>query len=101
MSFTRCVSHFDISPLNPDTSPEEEIPNTACLEMKIVVVNECLNINEKEKKNSRLFILTTLPVFQVDKSPLKDLAPLNTNSANEITGMELPNKCQRGLVKHG
>ena len=28
MSVTRCVSQFDISPLNPDTSPEEEIPNT-------------------------------------------------------------------------
>ena len=53
MSFTRCVSQFDILPLNPDTSPEEETPN-------------------------RLFILTIEPVFQVDMLPLKDFVPLNT-----------------------
>ena len=54
MSVTREVSQFDISPLNPDTSPEEW------------------------SKPKRLFILTIEPVFQVDMSPLKDVVPLNT-----------------------
>ena len=80
MSFTECVCHSDTSPLNPDTSPEEEIPNTAMFgnEKEYIVVNECIKKKGGKKKNLRLFILTIEPVFQVDMSPLKDFVPLNT-----------------------
>ena len=52
MSFTRCVSQFDISLLNPDTSPEEEIPKTAMFgnEKEYIVVNECFKKKEGKKK---------------------------------------------------
>ena len=81
MSFTECVCHFDISPLNPDTSPEEEErPNTGMFgnEKEYIVVKECQRERRQKKKNLRLFILTIEPVFQVDMSPLKDFVPLNT-----------------------
>ena len=57
MSFTRCVSQFDISPLNPDTSPEEEIPNTAMFgnEKEYIVVNECIKKKEGKKKKLTAF----------------------------------------------
>ena len=54
MSFTRCVSQFDISPLNPDTSPEEEIPKTAMFgnEKEYIVVNECIKKKEEGEKKT-------------------------------------------------
>ena len=55
MSFTRCVSQFDILPWKPDTSPEEEeTPNTAMFgNEKEYIVNEC--IKKKEEKNKKTY----------------------------------------------
>ena len=53
MSVTRCVSQFDILPLNPDTSPEEEIPKTAMFgNKKNILLSMIVSKKKKEKKKT-------------------------------------------------